>query len=218
MKFRTPPSNASVTNTPDETGKLHAPSAARNAADLCDMVASVAPLTGDALEIASGTGQHIVAFAKAMPAIHWHPTEVDQNRLRSIEAYRRDSGLSNIAPPIPMNATEAGWSERMAPKGLILLANLLHLISKPEAGTLIKEAAHALAPSGQLIVYGPFKRDGTLTSEGDANFDASLRASDPEIGYKDDAWIKSAASDAGLVLVDAREMPANNLGLILQKL
>ena len=217
MKIRVPPSNASIANAPDETGKLHAPSAARNVVDLCASVASIAPSTGDALEIASGTGQHVVAFAAAMPALQWHPSEVDQSRLRSIQAYRDENKLSNISAPITLNATEAGWGEAVAAKDLILLINLLHLISETEAVTLIKEGARALVPSGQLFLYGPFKRDGKLTSEGDKNFDASLRTSDPDIGYKDDEWIKSVAAPCGLALVEAREMPANNLALIFQK-
>ena len=126
MQIRVPPSNASVTTNPDPSGKLHAPSAARNAADLCETVKSIAPLTGHALEIASGTGQHIIAFADAMAGVRWHPSEVEQVRLSSIKAYTRESGLSNIAAPITLNATQSGWGDTIEPKDLILTANLLH--------------------------------------------------------------------------------------------
>lgn len=97
MAIRPPAPTASIAIDADQTGKLHAPSAARNAADLFATVQSFAPSSGHALEIASGTGQHIAAFAAAMPNIHWHPSEVET---ASIKAYSADSGLTNIAAPI----------------------------------------------------------------------------------------------------------------------
>ena len=215
MPIRVPPSNASIA-TPDESGKLFAPSAARNAKVLCDLVASNAPSSGRALEIASGTGQHIVTFAKAMPAIHWQPSEVDPLRLHSIQAYVRESGLSNVAEPIALNASQPSWGDTVDPSDIILVTNLLHLISKEEVTTLLKNAARALTSSGSLFLYGPFKRGGKLISEGDAKFDADIRASDPDIGYKDDTWIKSVSNQMGLALVNKHEMPANNLVLIFQ--
>ena len=95
-----------------------------------------------------------------------------------------------------------------------MLSNLLHLISDTEALTLIEEAARALAPGGTFVVYGPFKRDGELTSEGDARFDAQLREADPEIGYKDDVAIRAAMTRAGLTVTRTAKMPANNLALV----
>jgi SAM-dependent methyltransferase len=217
VKVRVPTPKASIAFTPDESNKLYAPSASRNAGVLCDVVALVAPKNGDALEIASGTGQHIVAFAAAIPAVQWHPSEVEATRLRSIEAYVHDSELSNISAPITLNATQVGWGETIAPKGLIILANLLHLISEIEAATVLQEGARALAPSGHFCIYGPFKRDGEFTSDGDERFDFDIRAADSEVGYKDDAWIKRTAQNAGLDFMDAHEMPANNLALIFRK-
>ncbi len=217
MAIRPPAPTASIAIDADQGGKLHAPSAARNAADLCATVQSFAPSSGHALEIASGTGQHIVTFAAAMPNIHWQPSEVETSRLASIKAYSAESGLTNIAAPITLNATQSGWGKTTPPKDLITLANLLHLISATEAEILIVEAAKALAPEGKLFLYGPFKRAGKLISEGDERFDASLREFDSETGYKDDIWVKTVAIKAGLTLVQAVEMPANNLALIFQK-
>ena len=96
MKIRTPPPKASIANETDESGKLHAPSAVRNVAPICEALTAIAPAQGNALEIASGTGQHVLAFAKAMPTIKWQPTEVEHTRMVSIDAYRADSELSNI--------------------------------------------------------------------------------------------------------------------------
>lgn len=217
MNIRKPPSTASIATETDGTGKLHAPSAARNTNAICASIKSIAPPTGDALEIASGTGQHIVALAAAMPHIRWQPTEVAANRIASIQAYLDDTALPNIAPPIMLNATNEGWNTAVSPKNLITLSNLLHLISEAEATTLISEAAKALVPDGKLFLYGPFKRDGKLISEGDMNFDASIRASDPEMGYKDDNWVKATAQKNGLILDQAIDMPANNLALVFTR-
>ena len=93
----------------------------------------------------------------------------------------------------------------------------MHLISTPEARTLITEAAQALAPRGRFVLYGPFLRDGEATSDGDARFDASLRAQDPEIGYKDDFEVIDWLHEAGLDLIDVVEMPANNLGIVAHR-
>lgn len=216
MAIRPPAPSASIA-TDTDNGKLFAPSAARNAEALCAAIASIAPETGDSLELASGTGQHITTFAAAMPNLTWYPTEVDDTRLTSIAAYTADSGLNNIAAPTLLNATQAGWHQTTAPKDLITLANLLHLISSPEAETLISEAAKTLGPNGTLLLYGPFKRDGILTSAGDITFDASLRAHDPETGYKDEIWVKTTAQTAGLTYSKTIDMPANNLALVFQK-
>ena len=210
------PDTASVA-TPDGDGKLFAPSADRNADFIVALVRERAPTHGRALELASGTGQHVVTLARAMPDMHWHPTDIDISRRASIDAYVRDANLSNVAPASELDATRAGWSATNTGYDLILLVNLLHLISAAEAQTVIREAAKALAPSGMLIVYGPFMRDDELTSEGDAAFHASLQAQDPEIGYKSDFDVLDWGVDAWLDVADVVEMPANNLALCWRK-
>ena len=77
------------------------------------------------------------------------------------------------------------------------------------------EAAQALAPQGRFIIYGPFLRDGRATSDGDARFDAAIRADHPEAGYKNDADMLRWAGDSGLDVVARTEMPANNLALVM---
>lgn len=204
------PDSASVA-TPDSGGKLFAPSAARNTEPLTRALADFVPPQGRALEIASGTGQHIVSYAKAFPQVTWQPTEVAEDRIASIAAYLSEARLTNVETPILLDATAPGWGSNSGRTDLILLSNLLHLISQSEAEVLISEAAQALAPSGCLVVYGPFSRDGMLVSEGDVQFDQSLRAQDPEIGYKSDGGIQSFGATCGLSPNKAVEMPANNL-------
>ncbi len=204
------PDSASVA-TPDAGGKLFAPSAARNSEPLTHALAPFVPSSGRAMEIASGTGQHIVAYAKAYPTVTWQPTEVAEDRITSIAAYVTEAALANVLIPILLDATAPGWGRQTGPIDLILLSNLLHLISQPEAEVLMSEAAQALTPGGCLTIYGPFTRNGTLVSDGDVQFDASLRAQDSELGYKSDTAIHDFGASCGLEPMDAIEMPANNL-------
>ena len=217
MVIRPPAPSASIANEVGSEGKLHAASAERNAVDLSTAIASVAPKTGEVLEIASGTGQHIVTFASVIPNLHWHPSEVDVIRRASIKAYIAESGLTNISAPVMLNATQKGWHTHVTPKKLIVVPNLLHLISKLETEILIAEATKTLINGGILFLYGPFKRNGELTSDGDKSFDAELRAHDPETGYKDYTWINKTTQTAGLSPQKTISMPANNLALIFRR-
>jgi cyclopropane fatty-acyl-phospholipid synthase-like methyltransferase len=210
------PDTASVAR-PSDDGRMFAPSAARNAADIAAVVADHAPGSGRALEIASGTGEHAVVFARAIPGLNWQPTDIDTARRASIDAHAAMAGLPNLRRAIPLDATAPGWGAVHAGQDLIVLVNLLHLISTSEAKTVISEVAQALAPSGRFVLYGPFQRDGQTTSPGDTAFHASLRAQDPEIGYKDDWDVIEWIHANWLELVQVIEMPANNLCFIARR-
>lgn len=197
-----------------EGAKLNAPAAERNTQFISDLLKRHAPQSGNALEIASGTGQHVIAFARALPALIWQPTEVSDERIASINAYRADVPDAQIKPALHLDATVAGWHANVGPQDCIVLINLLHLISTPAARTLITEAIAALAPNGKFILYGPFMRSGTLTSEGDARFHAQLSGADPAIGYKNDDDIDAWMRKAGATDVQRIEMPANNIAFI----
>lgn len=213
MSVRTPPPSASTANVL-EGQKLHAPSADRNCSAICELLKSAAPPQGRALEIASGTGQHITAFAAAMPQMNWQPSDVIQARLNSIDAYVGEAGLSNVSPAMALDATTIGWHPQMPKMDLIVLSNLLHLISTDECQILISEASKALHLNGILVLYGPFRREGALTSAADTQFDAELQAADPEIGYKDDVTITTLLTDAQMTVLSINKMPANNLAFV----
>ena len=209
------PPSASIA-TPTKGDKLFAPSAERNLSVIIAFLSEVAPPQGRALEIASGTGQHITALAAALPNIDWFPSEIAPDRIASINAYAAAAQLGNLHPTVALDATKQGWSAHHAPFDLIHLGNLLHLISQPAAHILLTQAARALGPEGTLTLYGPFMRNGALTSEGDAQFHAELSTADPAIGYKDDRWINEVLTSAGLSF-SVREMPANNLAFIAKR-
>ncbi len=216
MTERRLPPNASMVQ-PVEGSKLCAPSAERNCQVLCDLLAQVAPKSGKALELASGTGQHAVAFANRLDNLNWQPSEPNEARRASINAYVVEADLRNLESAIELDVTKPGWGASVSGHSLIVVINLTHLITMPEVVTMLNEAAHALDGGGRFVIYGPFMRAGELTSEGDAAFHSSLTAQDPQIGYKDDFDMLDAAQAAGFGIAEVVEMPANNLALVLEK-
>jgi hypothetical protein len=217
MVYRTKlPDTASVAVSQGD-GRLFAPSAERNSAPIVNLIKRIAPEPGNALEIASGTGQHIVQLALSLPNIIWSPSDVEGERLKSISAWVESENLLNIKPPIYLDATETGWAKSLPKSNFILLVNLLHLISWDETETLISELSIALKTKGIALVYGPFMRNGQLISEGDKNFHTSLIQTDPDIGYKNDLEMLTLFSNSGLVHLETVEMPANNAAFVLQK-
>lgn len=198
----------------DGDGRRIAASAQRNTLPILDVLGRHAPRQGRALELAAGTGQHSVAFAEAFPGLHWQPSDGAEDALASIAAWRRAAGLANLAEPVLIDVADPDWGHRQAGQDLVFVANLLHLISEAEALSVLHGMARALVPGGTAMVYGPFRRNGALTSEGDRTFDASLRRQDADIGYKDEARVTAMAAAAGLILRAAEEMPANNLCLV----
>ncbi|TCP59814.1 uncharacterized protein DUF938 [Rhodovulum bhavnagarense] len=216
MARRPVPSTASTAH-PAENGRLTAPSALRNAAAICEVIATHGPPTGRALELASGTGEHAIRIAARCPGLAWQPSDIDPARRASIDAWAAEAALTNLAPAIEIDATHPGWGVQHGGQDLIFCSNILHLVSAPEAECLIREAAAALAPGGILMVYGPFRRDHGFASDGDAAFHASLTAQDPEIGYKSVRQVQGWFHQAGLQGADEIPMPANNLTQIGRK-
>ncbi len=199
---------------PTEGAIRHAPSAARNLEPIAAVLARHLPPRGRVLELASGTGQHITEFAARFPGLHWQPSDPDPAARASITARAAQAPRDNLAPPLALNACQPGWATTLDPFDAICLTNLLHLISQPETDILLAETAVALAPGGRFCLYGPFRRGGALVTEGDRAFDASLRAQDPAIGYKDIDSVAATLARHGLTEIARTEMPAGNLMLI----
>ncbi len=210
------PTSACVTNIEGD-GRLNAPSAVRNGEHIVELVRNTAIKSGNALEIASGTGQHIVKLAAAMPLLDWQPSDVDETRIKSIQCWSDDHHLTNLKPPCLLDATEEGWAADHYGQDLILLVNLLHLISFEETKILVKEVSKALTPKGLSIIYGPFMHKGKLISKNDMEFHNSLINTDPDLGYKNDIDMLDLFREAGLVHLSTKKMPANNLAFITQK-
>ncbi len=176
--------------------------------------------TGDAVEVGSGTGQHVVHFAKHTPGIIWWPSDLNANHLRSIEAWRAYTGLANIRPPLRIDLSDPAWCPQMhdgsGPAELLAVfcANVIHIAPWRVAEGLFAGAGRYLGGDGRLFLYGPFKRDGKHTAMSNAVFDTSLREQDAEWGVRDIADVEKLATGAGLALVEAVPMPANNMILV----
>ena len=213
---KNPPTSACVTNMEGD-GRLNAPSAVRNAEHIVELVSNTAIKSGNALEIASGTGQHVVKLAAALPLLNWQPSDVDETCIKSIRCWSDDDHLSNLKPPCLLDATKKGWAADHDGQDLILLVNLLHLISYEETKILVKEVSKALNPKGLSIIYGPFMRKGKLISKNDMEFHHSLINTDLDLGYKNDIDMLNLFRESGLVHLSTNKMPANNLAFITQK-
>ena len=210
------PATACVANV-ESDGRLNAPSAVRNAKSIVELVRKAAIKSGNALEIASGTGQHVVKLAAALPFLNWQPSDVDETRIKSIRCWSDDQHLKNLKPPCLLDATTEGWAAEHHGQDLILLVNLLHLISIGETKILVKEVSKALAPKGRAIICGPFMRSGELISKSDMEFHQSLINRDLDLGYKNDVDMLNLFAESGLTHLSTNKMPANNLAFITQK-
>ena len=201
-----------------------APAAARNVGPIIERLAERLPERGRALEVASGTGQHIVAFARRFPGIDWTPSDPEPAARESIAAWIAESGLVNVGTPLDLDVAVAGWEAAVAagaaapgPPGwdALIAINLLHISPWAASEGLLAGAARLLAPSGRLFVYGCFTRGGRHLSDRNVEFDRSLRARDPRWGVRDVDEVAAAAERHALGLEEALTMPANNLMLVL---
>jgi SAM-dependent methyltransferase len=173
--------------------------------------------SGDVFEAGSGTGQHVVTFARQTPDIQWWPSDFNEAHLKSIAAWRAHTQLANVHAPRRIDLADPAWPLVLqaddGPRELLAVfcANVIHIAPWRVAEGLIAGAARALRPEGRLFLYGPFKRDGKHTALSNAVFDTSLRNGDPEWGVRDVEEVAATAKRAGLSLREIVEMPANNL-------
>ena len=176
--------------------------------------------SGDVVEAGSGTGQHVVYFARRTPDIVWWPSDLNEQHLKSIAAWRAHSGLGNVRPPQRIDHSDPAWCltshDGSGPSRLLAIfcANVVHIAPWRVAEGLFAGAGRLLRADGWLFLYGPFKRDGAHTAVSNAVFDSSLRDNNPEWGVRDIAELEKLALAAGLHLVEIAEMPANNLVLV----
>ena len=193
--------------------KRHAPATERNRDVIAQTLARLLPTEGLVLEVASGTGEHVVHFAKMFPALTWQPSDPDPIALASINAWRADSNVPNMRPAMLLDAS-ADWP--IAQADAVVCINMTHI--SPWAATvgLLRNAARLLPQSAVLFIYGPYNQRDVPLADSNAAFDASLRQQNAEWGlrYVDD--IAAEAYVSGLHLDSVIDMPANNLSLIFR--
>ncbi|KWI37094.1 SAM-dependent methyltransferase [Burkholderia ubonensis] len=203
--------------TPDDPSmRLSAPAAERNRGPILDVLRRVLPARGDVLEIASGTGQHVVHFAAGLPGLHWRPSDPDAQARRSIAAWIAQAGLSNVDAPLAFDVRDAAWP--FAALDAIVCINMIHIAPWACAEALFAGASRVLRPGGVLVLYGPYRREGRHTAPSNAAFDAQLRSRDPSWGVRDLETVVALGLDRGLDCIEVVEMPANNLSVVFRRL
>ena len=195
--------------------RRHAPAASRNRAPILKVLCEHLPQLGTILEIASGTGEHISYFARAMPHLNWQPTDIDTGAILSTAAYCKDASLANLALPKRLDVMSANWPYTQIAG--VLCINMIHIAPWSCSAGLISGAAQVLEGNGPLVLYGPFKRNGIHTAPTNETFDRMLQKKNPEWGVRDIEAVEAIARDAGLDESTAIEMPSNNFCLILRR-
>lgn len=194
----------------------HSPAAERNKQPILDVLRTVLPAQGKALEIASGTGQHVAWFAAALPGWVWQPTDAQESALPGIAAWT--SHLTNVRPPLLLDVMAPQWPAQgplfLEPFDAVYCANMLHIAPWPTCAALMQGCARHLAPGGILVTYGPYLEDDVPTAPSNVAFDESLRARNPAWGIRRVEDVAREAQRAGLALRGRHEMPANNLLLV----
>jgi SAM-dependent methyltransferase len=191
----------------------HSPAADRNKAPILDELRRILAARGSALEVASGTGQHVAWFAAALPQWTWQPTDGDPAMLPAIARRVAEAGLANVRPPVHLDVTGT-WPSQGGPYDAIYCANMLHIAPWAACEGLMRGAARHLAPGGVLITYGPYFEDAVPAAPSNLAFDESLRARDPAWGIRRLEDVSAQAAREGLVLRERHALPANNLLLV----
>jgi hypothetical protein len=197
--------------------RRRAPAALRNRGPILDVLRRFLPPAGQVLEIGSGSGEHITYFAAELSGLTWQPSDIDGDNLASVNAWAADAPRPNLRPPLRIDAANPPWPG-VEPGSLdaVLCINVIHIAPWSVCRGLVAGGAAALRPSGLLILYGPFMRDGRHTAPSNAAFDRTLKDRDPRFGVRDLADVEAEARRHGLRLHAVVAMPANNLSVIFR--
>lgn len=204
--------------TPRDDGdgaRRHAPATLRNRDAIAAVLADWLPPAGTVLEVASGSGEHVVHFAAAFPRLDWQPSDPDPDALSSIAAWSADERAPNLAPPLMLDAAAADWP--LASADAVLCINMVHISEWAATVGLFTQSAKLLQKGVPLILYGPYFRKDHPTAPSNLAFDDSLRARNAEWGVR---WLEDVtelAETIGFVLAEVQEMPANNLMLLYRR-
>ncbi len=193
------------------------PAAERNKGPILEVLRGVLPARGRVLEVASGTGQHVMHFAAALPALEWQPSDPDPLRRASIAARLAAGGAGNVRAPLALDVHDRPWPAA-GPLAAVVCINMIHIAPESATEALLAGAAGALAAGGGvLFLYGPFRRGGRHTAPSNADFDARLRAENPAWGVRDLESVLASAARHGFLAAEPVPMPANNLSVVLRR-
>jgi SAM-dependent methyltransferase len=196
-------------------GRWFTPSAERNKGPILAVLKRVLPQTGLVLEIGSGTGQHAVHFASALPTLTWQPSDPDAELRDSVRSWLAREKLANVRAPVELDVRRLPWP--LARADAVLSINMIHVAPWAATGALVSGASEVLPEGGVLFLYGPYRRFGRHTASSNEAFDAALRASDPEWSLRDLEAVVEVAGAAELDLAEVVAMPANNFSVVFRK-
>jgi SAM-dependent methyltransferase len=189
--------------------------ALRNRDPILDVLRQILPATGRVLELASGTGEHVMHFAQALPDLEWQPSDPSPEARQSIAAWRGAQGVHNVGAALDLDAAEGPWPA--GPFAGVVCINMIHISPWQATIGLMRGASGILAPGAVLYLYGPYRRADRRLEPGNAAFDEDLRARNPAWGLRELDTVIACAADHGLVFERVIDMPANNLSVIFRK-
>lgn len=196
--------------------RLFYPATERNRDPILSVLKNILPEEGHFLEIASGSGEHIVHFAQHFKKSIWQPSDLEEDALLSIQAWCDYLKLKNVKAPLKLDTTtHHNWPEI----GLdgILCINMIHISPWEATIGLMKKAGNLLKKDGILYTYGPYKKGGQHTAASNQSFELWLKEKDPRFGVRDLEAVEAEANLNGLALNEIIEMPANNFSLVFHK-
>jgi hypothetical protein len=195
--------------------RRHAPATARNRQPILDVLRQHLPEAGLVLEVASGSGEHVMHFAQALPRLIFQPSDPDSDARASIDDWARESGLPNVRAAVALDAQQPTWPVEQA--DAVLCCNMIHIAPWPAATGLIAGAGRLLSRDGLLYLYGPYRRGGRHTAPSNEAFDGDLRRRNPAWGVRDLEAVAACADENGFGAPQIVEMPANNLSLVFRR-
>jgi SAM-dependent methyltransferase len=195
--------------------KRRAPATERNREPLAAVLREMLPASGTVLEVASGTGEHAVYFARLFPGLLWQPSDPDPEALASIRAWRGEAGLGNLLAPLRLDAAAERWP--VAAADAILCVNMVHISPWAATAGLMRGAGRLLPAGAPLVLYGPYRRAGAPTAPSNEAFDESLKSRDPQWGLRELEAVAAEAAQYGFRLDRLFEMPANNLTVVFRR-
>lgn len=200
---------------PDLDARRSAPATLKNRGPIGDLLLPLLPRSGTVLEIASGTGEHVVHFARRAPHLVFQPSDPSPFARASIAAWTAAEGLANVRAPLALDAAGEDWP--VGKVDAVICINMIHISPWEATVGLMRGAGARLPADGILFTYGAYVRDDVETAPSNVAFDADLRRQDPRFGLRHLAEVAGEAAKNGLALARVEEMPANNLSLVFRK-
>lgn len=198
-----------------QNSRYSSPSALRNRAPIFEQLSAVLPASGTVLEIASGSGEHILYFARHSPTLSWQPSDPSPKARASVQEWIDAESITNVLPPLDIDASSDNWPIKRA--DAMIAINMVHISPWSATLGLLKGAGKLLPIGRMLVLYGPFRQEGQPFVASNAAFDADLRARNTDWGIRQLEDVAEAAEQSGLTLVSVTDMPANNLTVVFRR-